>query len=223
MRASDQIDQLGAALAAAQAQIEGARKTAQNPHLRNRYADLAAVWDACREALTAHGLSVVQGPETGDGVVIVHTRLVHSSGQWMESTLALPWSAGKGTSDAQAIGSAITYARRYALSAMVGIAPDDDDDGNAAGSRQRPQAARQAAQARPAAAAQGEHHPTWREAQAAFCAALKGLGCTYEQAAKIATDRGRPRPSAMDPDQRQAFLAWLRTDRGRQAIEQEGA
>ena len=221
MRTSDQLDQLGTALAAAQAQIEGARKSAQNPHLRNRYADLAAVWDACREALTAHGLSVVQGPETGDGVVIVHTRLVHSSGQWMESTLALPWSAGKGTSDAQAIGSAITYARRYALSAMVGIAPDDDD-GNAAGNR--PRAARQTRQDTPRASGQGQHHPTWRDAQAAFCAQLKALGCTYEVAAKIATDRGRPRPSAMDPDQRQAFLGWLGTEKGREAIAaKEGA
>lgn len=223
MRTSDDIAALGEALAQAQAQIEGARKSAANPHLRSRYADLAAVWDACREALTAHGLAVVQAPETGEGLVRVTTRLVHASGQWMESTLALPWSAGKGTTDAQAIGSAITYARRYALSAMVGIAPDDDDDGQAAGQRHRPQERRQRPQERPDGTAKGEHHPSWPEAQAAYCAALRELGLDYPTAAKMAEDRGRPRPSAMHPDQRQAYLDWLRTDRGREAIAKETA
>ena len=78
----------------------------------------------------------------------------------------------------------------------------------------------------PSQAPQGgaRHHPTWRDAQAAFCAQLRAIGCTYEVAARIAEARGRPRPSAMDPDQRQAFLGWLGSEKGRAAIAaEEGA
>jgi hypothetical protein len=128
MQTSEQINELAAALAKAQGQIQGAVKDSTNPAFKSRYADLASVWDACRVALSANGLAVVQGPALADRGVSVTTRLLHSSGQWAESTLILPMD--KAT--AQGAGSAITYARRYALAAMVGVAPDDDDDGNAA-------------------------------------------------------------------------------------------
>jgi hypothetical protein len=128
MQTSEQINELAAALAKAQGQIQGAVKDSTNPAFKSRYADLASVWDACRMALSANGLAVVQGPALADRGVSVTTRLLHSSGQWAESTLILPMD--KAT--AQGAGSAITYARRYALAAMVGVAPDDDDDGNAA-------------------------------------------------------------------------------------------
>ena len=128
MQTSEQINELAAALAKAQGQIQAASRDRENPHFRSRYADLASVWDACRVALSANGLAVVQGPALADRGVSVTTRLLHSSGQWAESTLMLPMD--KAT--AQGAGSAITYARRYALAAMVGVAPDDDDDGNAA-------------------------------------------------------------------------------------------
>ena len=128
MQTSEQINELAAALAKAQGQIQAASRDRENPHFRSRYADLASVWDACRVALSLNGLAVVQGPALADRGVSVTTRLLHSSGQWAESTLILPMD--KAT--AQGAGSAITYARRYALAAMVGVAPDDDDDGNAA-------------------------------------------------------------------------------------------
>jgi len=128
MQTSEQINELAAALAKAQGQIQGAVKDSTNPAFKSRYADLASVWDACRVALSLNGLAVVQGPALADRGVSVTTRLLHSSGQWAESTLILPMD--KAT--AQGAGSAITYARRYALAAMVGVAPDDDDDGNAA-------------------------------------------------------------------------------------------
>ncbi len=119
---------LAKALAPAQGKIEGARKTAQNPHLKNRYATLADVWDACRGPLSAHGLAVVQTFEPhGDKMICVVSRLIHESGEWMQSRLILPVTKA----DAQGFGSAITYARRYALSALVGVTADDDD-GNAA-------------------------------------------------------------------------------------------
>lgn len=120
---SEQINELAAALAKAQGQIEGASKSSQNPHFKSKYADLASCWDACRAALSSNGIAVVQRPGAGQGRVEVTTDLVHASGQWMRSTLAMPLAK----TTPQDVGSALTYARRYSLCAMVGIAPDDDD------------------------------------------------------------------------------------------------
>lgn len=124
MTHSEQINELAAALAKAQSQIERAKKDSTNPHFKSSYADLASVWDACREALTGNGLSVAQSAEaSGDGGYGVTTMLLHTSGQWMSGTLYL-----KPTKDdPQGAGSALTYARRYGLAAMVGVAPADDD------------------------------------------------------------------------------------------------
>jgi ERF superfamily protein len=127
MQKSDTITALAGALAAAQSEIEGAKKDSTNPHFRSKYADLGAVWDACRGPLTKHGLAVVQFPRSENGCVLVETILTHKSGEWMSETLALPVSK----QDAQGYGSAMTYARRYSLMAVAGIAPEDDD-GNAA-------------------------------------------------------------------------------------------
>lgn len=127
MNRSDSLTKLAEALALAQAEIEGARKDSNNPHFRSKYADLGAVWDACRVPLTKHGLSVVQFPRSSDGCVEVETILMHKSGEWMSDALRLPVSK----QDAQGYGSAMTYARRYSLMAVAGIAPEDDD-GNAA-------------------------------------------------------------------------------------------
>jgi hypothetical protein len=125
---STEVKDLFEALAKAQAEIRAAAKDAENPHFRNKYADLASVWDACRGPLTRNGLGIVQLPERTEGGVSVTTMLTHSSGQWIRSSLEMPL-AGNATS--QQVGSAITYARRYSLSAVAGVAPDDDD-GNAA-------------------------------------------------------------------------------------------
>ena len=127
MTHSEQIKDIATALAKAQAEIEGAKKDSTNPHFKSSYADLASVWDACRKALTGNGLSVVQGPVSDEGRVGVTTMLMHSSGQWLESTFFMRPTKD----DPQGAGSALTYARRYALAAMVGVAPEDDD-GNAA-------------------------------------------------------------------------------------------
>jgi len=121
------MKELATALAKAQAQIKGALKDSMNPHFRNRYADLESVWDACREALTSNGLSVVQGAHYVDGQWVLTTQLLHTSGDLMESHVPLLNSKG----DMQGLGSAMTYARRYGLAAMVGVV-QTDDDGNAA-------------------------------------------------------------------------------------------
>lgn len=127
---SEQIGELAAALAIAQGKITGALKDSANPFFKSKYADLASVWDACRAALSENGLAVMQLTESDESGVFVTTTLAHSSGQWISSRLHLTPKDGT----PQGMGSAITYGRRYALAAMVGVA-QVDDDGNAASGR----------------------------------------------------------------------------------------
>lgn len=125
---SPSIAALAAALAKAQASVEGATKSKVNPAFTSKYADLASVWDACREALTQNELSVVQSPGAlTNGQMEMTTMLLHSSGEWIRGSLTIPLQKV----DAQGYGSATTYARRFSLAAFVGVAPEDDD-GNAA-------------------------------------------------------------------------------------------
>lgn len=132
MSTSEGIAAIAAALAKAQGEIETAKKDSENPHFRSKYADLASVWEACRSALSKNGIAVVQAPGTDEtGAVTMTTMLSHSSGEWMCSTMACK----PARNDAQSMGSVITYLRRYSLSAMVGVAPDEDDDGEAASGR----------------------------------------------------------------------------------------
>lgn len=126
-RSSALLARLTTALAKAQAVIEGASKDKTNPHFKSDYADLASIWAACRQPLSENGLAVIQVPSADANKVTVETILAHSSGEWISGALTM--TAQQNTP--QAIGSCITYARRYALSAMVGVAPEDDD-GNAA-------------------------------------------------------------------------------------------
>jgi hypothetical protein len=124
---SDSIKELATALSKAQNQMSGAVKDSKNPFFKSSYADLGAVVSAIKESFAANELSYSQFPLMEDGKVGVETILMHSSGEWISSTLLLPITK----QDPQAAGSAITYARRYALQAIAGI-PAEDDDGNAA-------------------------------------------------------------------------------------------
>lgn len=127
---SAEIGELAAALAIAQGEITGALKDSANPFFKSKYADLASVWDACRTSLSKNQLAVIQVPSTGDnGAAVVTTTLAHKSGQWMRGSIALM----PVKSDPQGMGSAYTYARRYALAAMVGVAQVDDDANAASG------------------------------------------------------------------------------------------
>ena len=123
---SEQTSELAAALAKAQGVMGPAIINKQNPHFKNRYADLAAVFDAIRKPLADNGLSVTQTSELRDGMYILRTTLRHASGQWIASEYPLPLGAKP-----QELGSARTYGRRYELSAIVGVAADEDDDGEA--------------------------------------------------------------------------------------------
>lgn len=115
----------------ASASVKIAIKNAVNPHLKNKYADLGAVQDACSDALQQNGLAVMQCPVPGeDGRLHLETMLVHESGEWISSELAMPLPK----SDPQGYGSALTYARRYALAAMMGVTQDDEDGARASAS-----------------------------------------------------------------------------------------
>ncbi len=129
MNKSESVAELAAALAKAQGQMKGAIKDSANPFFKSKYADLASVVEAIRAAFSANGLSYIQTVEPSEkDEVRVETTLLHASGEWIScGVLSLPVSKV----DAQGYGSALTYARRYSLSAAVGVAPEDDD-GNAA-------------------------------------------------------------------------------------------
>ncbi|QEU28807.1 ERF family protein [Pseudomonas luteola] len=123
MTKSESIAALAKALAAAQNEIENAKKDSTNPHFRSSYSSLAEILDTCRPVLSKNGLSITQMPGFEDGKVSVETMIMHESGEWISSTLTVP----VGKQDAQGVGSATSYARRYALAAVVGIAQADDD------------------------------------------------------------------------------------------------
>lgn len=115
------------AFIAAQGEMENAKKSTKNDHFKSKYADLSSVADAVMEALGKHGLGVMQFPAYDDDGVHVETLLVHEGGGSMSHTLSLKPAAAT----AQGVGSTITYARRYSLMSICGVAPEDDD-GNAA-------------------------------------------------------------------------------------------
>ena len=129
MNHSESIKQIAAALAAFQSEVKDPARDGENPHFRSKYVQIDGLLAAVRPILSKHGLSVVQSTG-GDGQDIsVTTEIMHTSGEWIR-TDALILKAVK--ADPQGAGSAVTYGRRYSLSAALGVAWDDDDDGNAA-------------------------------------------------------------------------------------------
>lgn len=135
MKHSDSLANLAPALVKAQLEIKGVAKDGKNPHFKSTFATLDALIDATRPILNRHGIAVVQGgatPHTDEAghvmAITVETMLVHSSGEWLSNGVAMPLPK----QDPQGAGSAITYGRRYSLSALLSISNDEDDDGNAA-------------------------------------------------------------------------------------------
>lgn len=126
---SDQIDKIAGALAKAQSQIRGAAKKSINPFFKSSYADLHTVIESCMPQLSSNNICVAQGTDfdidnSGQGHYYTTTTLMHSSGQWIRSRCRLIIGGKK---DIQALGGAITYGRRYGLSAMAGVGQFDDD------------------------------------------------------------------------------------------------
>jgi hypothetical protein len=129
MQQSESIKTLAPAFIKAQKAVEGAEKNKANPGFKGtRYADLSSVVEACKEALNSNGIGYVQTPVPAEpGFLQLSTVLIHESGEWISGTIQLPLAK----QDPQGYGSAMTYARRYGLAAMVGVCPEDDD-GNGA-------------------------------------------------------------------------------------------
>jgi len=124
METSQDIKEIASALFIVQSNLEKASKDALNPHYNKKYADLASVWDACRDALIKGEITVIQAPGLDEtGTAFVETMLLHKSGQFIKSR-----AASKPTKqDPQGIGIATTYLRRYGLAAMLGITQEDTD------------------------------------------------------------------------------------------------
>jgi hypothetical protein len=164
MRTSEQINEIAAALAKAQAEIQNPAKNRVNPHFKSKYADIADGLDVIRPALSKHGIAIVQATELiDDSMVILRTTLVHSSGQWVQSS----YPVGRFVKH-QELGASLTYAKRQALFSIVGVAGDDDDDGNSATASTTPPAPR-----RSSAAVKRENPEAWptleKEVRAATC------------------------------------------------------
>lgn len=129
MNKSETIKNFAAAMAKFQGEVKNPPKSADNPFFKSKYTTLDVLIDTAKPILNSNGLSYIQSC-SGDGAnIIVTTLLMHNSGEWIECD-PLTLKADKAT--AQGAGSAITYARRYALAAALGLASDEDDDGNGA-------------------------------------------------------------------------------------------
>lgn len=130
------MKELFSALVKAQSEIKIALKDSKNPHFKSTYADLASVWDACRDALHKNGLAVIQLSKVHEsGVPVLVTHLIHTSGQSIAGEYPL---LCKDPNDPQRLLSALTYARRGCLAAAIGVIADDDDGNTAAGHTSAP-------------------------------------------------------------------------------------
>ncbi len=130
MNKSESITELAKALNAFQSELQLAKKKETNPFFKSKYADLAEIWETCRPLLAKCGLSLSQMASVVGEHAVLTTMLMHNSGEWLSGDLIL--SPAK-SNDPQALGSAITYGRRYAMSAMLGVATEDDDGETAMG------------------------------------------------------------------------------------------
>jgi hypothetical protein len=129
MKQSEQIDKIIPAFIAFQSDMPSVPKDGNNPHFKSKYATLGAITEATRPHLAKHGLGFMQWMSNREGLQLIVTRIMHTSGQWMEDE---GYILNPTKNDPQGMGSAVTYARRYTLGASLGIITEDDDDGNRA-------------------------------------------------------------------------------------------
>jgi hypothetical protein len=129
MKTSESIKQIAEALVSAQKEIRFAVKDSTNPHYKSKYANINSVIDAVKAPLNNNGIALIQSlSPSDDNKLHLTTRLIHSSGEWIEDTAVCPIQK----QDPQGLGSAISYIRRYSLSAMCAVYADDDDGHSAA-------------------------------------------------------------------------------------------
>ena len=212
MTRSDSIAQIAPALVAAQAAFPPIVKDGKNPAFRSKYATLDGIMAAIRPALAANGLAVVQGaihPETDGGKLVglaVESILIHASGEWMATMVPVPVTK----SDAHGLGSALSYGRRYGVSALLALTTDEDDDGNAAARppRQEPRQERQERPAAPPPPPAGQRlHPSVPETPAAPMPLAK---------AEAMTMKGQ-RLGDMDAERLDKLAAWA-SEKGNAAV-----
>lgn len=128
METSREVSELYSALSKAQAEFKSLPLNCINPHFKSKYANLTITQEYARGPLGKHGLSLIQSLESDENGYFVESILAHSSGQWLKSRIKLMLFKN----DMQGLGSATTYAKRYAAQSILGLSGDDDDDGNAA-------------------------------------------------------------------------------------------
>jgi len=130
LTSSENIGAIAPALIKAQSQMQGISKEGKNPAFKSKYVTLDSILDTLRPILTSNGLMLTQGsqqPETMQSVT-VESRIIHTSGEWISTTVTIPVTKP----DAHGLGSALTYGRRYSVSALLAISADEDDDANGA-------------------------------------------------------------------------------------------
>jgi ERF superfamily len=192
--------------------MSNAAKDSSNPFFHSKYADLASIRDACMEDLNKNGIGVMQFPRQsevdGNVFVEVETLLMHESGEWFGDSLVLPVTPkyDKDTKaeyvDAQAIGSAITYARRYALASMCGVAPEEDD-GNGASAKGHNVAPRKNAAADLRQKALAILEPASKQGTEAYKLAWESLSTEMRKA--VLDDHNKIlKPQAIEADKRSA-------------------
>ena len=138
MNKSESIQLLASALSKAQAEMPAIKFDSKKPFLKNDYASLGAIIAGARPVIAKHGLSVSQLTFGEDGVAGVETVLMHTSGEWISSSISMPIGEEKGKSSAQVAGSIVTYLRRYSLASILGIYSDEDGDGNKPETERKP-------------------------------------------------------------------------------------
>lgn len=220
IRMSPTVGELFAAVAKAQTSMTVAgkdrevverrtsKKTGSTFETKRSYATLASTLEACRPHLAAEGVSLTQWPTRDDsGNVQISTILGHASGEWMCGTFSTD-TRGLQQQGVQALGSAISYLRRYCAQAVCGVAQaDEDDDGAAASQAPKRPAPKKRAQRKPAPKkpANPDHHASWTEkVRVDFCSNLPKTfgGLTYKDLAAFLQAHGDPRPSAMSQEDR---------------------
>ena len=196
---SDNITDLAAALAQAQASMGSAQLDSKNGHFRSRYASLASCLHACLPALAANNLSLLQHPgfDPSSQIVTVTTCILHGkTGQWMKSTCCLPLGGKK---DGHALKSATTYLRRIAIVSILGL-PEEDDDGNATSAVGVRRAAPQPVAPAPKVS---------KDDLKMYQKKLKEAGLDPKLAAAFMSDHGKPPAAELTGDILHKRMTWL--------------
>lgn len=216
---SEQSDLILPAFFAAQRSIESIAKTKFNPHHKSKYADLVDVLQECKRVLWENGIHFIQADGYDGNITTLTTIFYHTSGQYIRSVNG----AISKDMNPQAVGSSITYLRRYSLVSLLGIEVEDDD-GNAGtyGERKsepKKQPEKKAETKKQAATNErpksDDHHPSFKDNQGRFFAKLKELGVDYQTLKDFFEAKDWPKPSTVEAERLWKMVGWLEGTAGR--------